>query len=1579
MGEIVVYKRDGSVRYRLDSYAKLCTVKSAEQKRELLGEDTVTIKTESATPMEFIVGDYIEVYGCRYTLNKVNEPTKTCERKFENSMVFEGVQYKLIDAQYRNADVSGHNPSAEFPIVANMPLLMQLLISNVNRVASSLGERWELGECPDTEYKDYTFSNENCLEVLQRMCKENSLEFEIEAVTPKQYKLHIRKVGRVFPATFTFGRGGSVYKLNRKNVNSGNLVTRLYVEGGNKNITSKYRNGAQRLRIAANEESYVENATAIAAFGIKEGSKVFDDIYPHRTGKVTGVVADNGLQFEDSDMFDLNAKDAEGNTLYLIDGTVAKVKFVSGNLAGYQFEVAKFDTATKTFTLNPYEDSRGLKIPDGKAYTIAEKAEYVLLDIVMPEDPYVVDAETELATRGQKEVDELCQPKVEYELELSSLELERKFGSSVGVVNIFAVGDYLPIKDPDISVDKAIRIKGFTRDCYSDPYKYKVTLSDTVEVGIMEQIIEDTNEVGRIITINDLTNVARARANWRTTQELLGMVFDGDGYFDATNIRPSSIETLMLSVGNRAGQFVLRNITIEANAAVDGVPNPNRVVFNSHSGHLVHYAIEEQDRTWPMAGNAINLTTNAAVYIYAVCPKGGGTGTFICSTTKFATEVGTVYYFPVGVISSVYNGYREVTTTYGATRITGRCINCGRIESIDKATYFDLDKSEIGGRIMFRASDGSLMDITTLEQQLNDSNTAIGELNQLISEIQAQVDGTVEYWFGEGVPTATNAPANQWATEADKEAHLGDLYTDTASGLEYRFSRTGRVGVTKTDWTYYWQNIPSTGIGNAIMLANEALDLAGNKNHVFVTANASSTPKAPYKEGDLWITLDNYKIRICTTARTGDDGVPYRPTDWKEAGYTDDTAANNALQQLTDMATDSIITPAEKVALKDEMANIKVDYSTVKAKAQLAGIPTTTFDAAYSALLAYTNTLLANMGVNSNVDKTKYTAVFTAYYTERTTLLDNVSKGYVENLEIGNGNYMGNSAFFNDTDGWSVSVDSSASQQGTLSLYADTIMGNVLRTTKPNATGWWYFGTGMESKGGNILLPNGKFANGVTYTIAFWVKASTSTSLRVGICDATSANVVAPLTEFAVSTQWKRVSYTFTANNLASANSRLYITTTNTFSYALFTKFVLVEGNKAPEWNASTQEAVAQLQANTDLLKAIRDNYTQIEGGLILSTFLKLGALQQNGQWVESAGLKAMLSSKEEIAAYFGGTYAEALAGVKEAMTVIYHNGKLKAMNAEITGTINALSGKIAGWLMDSNTLSSVNEASSGIPAIRLDGESGQIRCGEHVVLDAEGLSLMVGDSSRLKIMDTSVGEFSEYIIKQKGTISTYKYLTTQCYIPYGGATQQLNLTESGSGGSFYPKLEFTHDIGFMEAGSQIDINSLYFSLTVPQHSQDSSASTRAVIQGGFALTVQIKCNGTTVRTFTAGGVGVSANTNQILQGTGQGGSYYVAKGKAGNYSVVVAVGNLYLYCAKSGTMQSTNVQVTVNGNFARANCERTILGNDGLLSMWSTGAMLLNKNAFIAMVGQWGIRVDSTGLKYTSNGGTSWPTLKTS
>ena len=1588
MGQsITVYQRTGAVRCKIDNYTQLCTVKSAEQKCELLGEDTVTLKLTSAKPLLFVVGDYIEVFGSVYTLNKFDEPIKTGEREFETSLVFEGLQYKLLAAQFRNADAQGLNPSGEFSLVADMKLVAGVIINNINRVAAQDNEVWELGECITTEFKEYSFSRENCLEVLQRLCQDNECEFSIEALGDKHYRLNIvKKVGSLFPAKFTFGKGGGIYQLKRRNLNNDDVISRLYVEGGTQNITSKYRNGALRLRLAVNDESYIQSEQAIRAFGIKEGSRTYDDIYPTRTGYVTSIVEGDVLSFIDEEMFDLNEKEADGKTTkWLIDGTAAKVKFTgTSNLAGYTFDIHSYDHKTHKFTLVRYEDSRGFKYPNDTqtAYQIEQGATYVLLDIVMPADPYEVDAETRLLERAHADLQADSQPKVSYELELASMSLERAYGSELGITNIFQLGDMLHIVDPDINVDKAIRLTGFTRDCYSEPYKYKLTLSDTVEVSLIQTILEDiSSQEQDIKELTTQTNVQLMRMQWRTTQELLGMVFDADGYFDATKIRPSSIETLMLSVGNRNGQFIMQNVFVTCNALVGGKPNANYFTVESNGGILQHYAIEEQIRTWQVNDSSITLQSNGAMYLYAQCPIAGDTCQLVLSQEKLDTESGTNYYFLVGILSSVYNGYRELTTTYGNTRITGRCINCGRIESADQSTYFDLDNSEIGGNIKFISNSGNLINISELEQQLNDStsnfNQSLLEIQDTINQLKEQADGAVEYWFGTGEPTLENEPAVQWQDSETLAAHLGDIYTDSETGLEYRFTRKRiKIGLDKYTWSYFWQNVPSTGIGAAIQAANSALDLAGSKAHVYVTANASTYPEATYHKGDLWIMLDSLKIKLCINDAEG----AYKSSDWKNAGYTDDTQANNALQQLSDLASDSIITPAEKIALKDEMENIKVDYSTVRAQATLVGCFTTSFDAAYSTLLAYTNNILSNMAVNTIVDKTVYNDNFTAYYTERTTLLKTINTVYADNLVggivVGGTNYIKNSAYMENTNGWAVSI-SATNKESHLSVYSDTTMGNVLRiNTTPLAmeegtTGvfnWWFFGTGMQSAGGNITLPANKLQNGVTYTVAFWVRASAEKTLAVGFLNGDATNIVAQLKEFNVGAVWSRVTYTFTANDKSSESTRLYIraSESNLPIDLFFTKFVLVEGNKAPEWQPNNAEQLAAIQANTDLLKAIRDNYTQIEGGLILSTFLKLGALQSNGEWKESAGLKAMYENINEIAAYFGGTYAEALAGVKEAMTVIYHNGKFKSKDADITGTINALSGKIANWLLSGNMLQSIFE-NNGVPAIRMDSENGQILCGENVVLNAEGLSLLVDGSSKLKVMNTSVGDFSEYIIKQSGNIYAGAQVQSgSWHAPYGGYSGAPALNWSQA-------TPMVINLGFMEAGSQINIDSFSISIAVPQPNTGGNAITAYYNK---PMVVTVRCDGVVVRTFYGStGLGKSVTSGNTLQVSSTGGAYYVTN-KTGNYSIEFDFNDkIYFSCSSTVTCSITSASAYLTGSFTRANSERTILGNDGLVSLWSNGAMLINRNAFIAIVGSYGIRVDSSGIKKTTNGGRTWNT----
>ena len=170
--------------------------------------------------------------------------------------------------------------------------------------------------------------------------------------------------------------------------------------------------------------------------------------------------------------------------------------------------------------------------------------------------------------------------------------------------------------------------------------------------------------------------------------------------------------------------------------------------------------------------------------------------------------------------------------------------------------------------------------------------------SQVIADLQNQVDGAIETWFYEGVPTLKNAPASSWTSDKDKDTHLGDLYYDNKTGKAYRFAKDGN--------TYKWTIIADTDIAKALSDASKAQETADGKMKVF-----STQPIPPYQLGDIWVNATYptdgsiYKNEIlrCQTAKA--KGSTFAIADWTKASkYTDDSALNTFKEEYrNDMAS----------------------------------------------------------------------------------------------------------------------------------------------------------------------------------------------------------------------------------------------------------------------------------------------------------------------------------------------------------------------------------------------------------------------------------------------------------------------------------------------------------------------------------------------------------------------------------------------------------------------------------------------------------------------------------------------------
>lgn len=728
MEQIIVRHPDGTTAL-LTSRARKSGVTKAEQSITLLGADTVAITVKSATPLTFHLGDQIDVYGKTYTLNQLPGIKKTGNRNFEYTLTFEGVQYELIDVQFLLPD-----DTVLDSFTGDLEDFLGILIGNLTRVYP---DKWVLGVFPaNTEFKTLTYTEKNCLEVLQDLCEQYSTEFEITQANGVR-TLNIKTAGVNFPYTFRYGRTGGLYELTRQNINSKNVVTRLYVYGGSSNLGDKYRYTRLCLPGKAKNASYIEDAAAVAAYGLKENTKIFDDIKPERYGEVTAA-GSAYYAFKDATMnFDLNEKDSAGNTKWLIDGVNAKVKFTTGNLAGYEFDVHKYDHATKEIQVVPFTDENGMKFPSetSAAFQFGVSDKYFFTDINLP-DAYKTEAENKLLSEGNKAITEYSQPQVQYGLSIDE-NFIRQFAGELTVVNLFAVGDYIPVEDEDIGVNKSVRITAFTRDLLRE-YKYNITLGDSVTKTTITRVIEDLQKIDNVIEINDLADPSKARRNWKASQEVLANVFDPEGHYYSEKIKPLSIETTMLATGARSQQFVLQNTRFEPN--YEGNPNTVRVV----GGTLVHYTIAETVKSWQLnTATFSNLVSGTVYYIYARCQKTGTAGNIVFDTVQRKVDSDpTYYYFLVGSLSSAITDTdgkrpaRLIALTYGATTINGRFITTGRVQTGDGNTYIDLDNNQ------FRIGNAS----RAIEYNVNNSGTV--KITNATVELKNTGGQTMVYFSG---------------------------------------------------------------------------------------------------------------------------------------------------------------------------------------------------------------------------------------------------------------------------------------------------------------------------------------------------------------------------------------------------------------------------------------------------------------------------------------------------------------------------------------------------------------------------------------------------------------------------------------------------------------------------------------------------------------------------------------------------------------------------------------------------------------------------------------------------------------
>lgn len=294
----------------------------------------------------------------------------------------------------------------------------------------------------------------------------------------------------------------------------------------------------------------------------------------------------------------------------------------------------------------------------------------------------------------------------------------------------------------------------------------------------------------------------------------------------------------------------------------------------------------------PMVDDILNQCGNRTDNARQSCLVFSAVDTYSPSVTLYHGVNGYTFnnkeYVDYGVNHSTNKAFFHV---YGDMYFGDRPTSANNYEG-DSYVKYDSDKKKVtikGDLDVKSTYDGKTLDKYIADNSLdkNAVETIIKKSNT-ITDLKNQIDGAIETWFYDGVPTLKTEPAIGWTTDTDKKTHLGDLYYDNKTGKAYRFAKDGS--------TYKWIIITDTELTKALEDSSQALKDAKSKRRIF-----GSQPVPPYDVNDMWVNAtypsdgSTYKNEILKCSTSKAEGEEFNISDWKLASkYTDDTKAEEA-------------------------------------------------------------------------------------------------------------------------------------------------------------------------------------------------------------------------------------------------------------------------------------------------------------------------------------------------------------------------------------------------------------------------------------------------------------------------------------------------------------------------------------------------------------------------------------------------------------------------------------------------------------------------------------------------------------
>ena len=735
--------------------------------RSIMGEHTLNLYFALPTYTEIPTGAWCEFQGERYTLNQPAKIVKHNTQHFEYTLTMDSEGANLKNYKFRNPN----DKTLKFPFTASPRYHVQILVDCLNSSPSfggGQGEDWQVGNCIEAPEKLISYNHNNCLEALDMIAKAFETEYEIIGKTIHLHKVEYFKNN---PLPLQYGKGKG-FKTGVSRTTEQSRITRLYVQGGDRNIDrSKY--GNKELLLPKSQEYIYEGVTFVsddkglsisiknpqppsfggagggAGGGINEQSLDLSHIYPSRKGTISAVFeVDKAKHFYD--FTDTTIPQALNFWDMRINGEKMLIYFESGMLSGREFEVQKYDHTQKRFQLVPKEED-GTTMPND-IFKPAVGDQYSVYNMQMPA-AYICDNATksgaswEMMKEASKYLYENRADHFTFTGDLDGIWAKKHWANVGGRLKM---GAYIHFSDTEFQrTPVAIRIVGL-KEYVNNPYSPQIELSNKVQgQSFATEIRKLQNQEVYFGELNKRT-LSETKRSWRNALETIKQVEEAFPEY-TKSIIPVTIQTMMALVGNKSGQFVF----VSSKATPITVPHSlyfdkTTKQLNAGSGWIKHYALGTTDikpnysaadyKYWYAPAFVSSRLDDKAktYYLYIKASKVVETAQFVLSETKIDIEQEAGYYhFLYATVNSEYNGERGIAQLNGFTEITGGQIKTDKITSGNGEQFIQLLDKEIIIKANLQITDGNK---TEIKQLVNPDLLLLENKLKLYSNQQVQTE-----------------------------------------------------------------------------------------------------------------------------------------------------------------------------------------------------------------------------------------------------------------------------------------------------------------------------------------------------------------------------------------------------------------------------------------------------------------------------------------------------------------------------------------------------------------------------------------------------------------------------------------------------------------------------------------------------------------------------------------------------------------------------------------------------------------------------------------------------------------------